>query len=87
MNCVIFDTIFSAINILKDKNDRHQCTGYFSLFLSSAGLSVTRVGLGEEHTLTENMQRKSLDSIEEAMAYKKYVVNFGWRRISDLAAG
>jgi ParB family chromosome partitioning protein len=40
-----------------------------------------------EISLTENMQRKSLNPIEEAMAYKKYVVNFGWGGISDLAAG
>ena len=39
-----------------------------------------------EISLIENIQRKSLDPLEEASAYKKYVLNFGWGGISDLAA-
>jgi len=31
-----------------------------------------------EIQLTENLQRKSMDPIEEAEAYQKYVVDFGW---------
>lgn len=38
-----------------------------------------------EIQLTENLQRKSLDPIEEAEAYQKYVVDFGWGGVSDLA--
>jgi ParB family transcriptional regulator, chromosome partitioning protein len=38
-----------------------------------------------EVSLIENVQRKSLNPIEEAEAYKKYVLNFGWGGISDLA--
>jgi ParB family chromosome partitioning protein len=35
--------------------------------------------------LTENIQRKSMDPMEEAEAFKKYVVDFGWGAVSDLA--
>ena len=38
-----------------------------------------------EVSLIENLQRKSLNPIEEAQAYKKYVTDFGWGGISDLA--
>ena len=37
-----------------------------------------------EIQLTENVQRKSMDPIEEAEAYQKYVHEFGWGGISDL---
>jgi ParB family transcriptional regulator, chromosome partitioning protein len=39
-----------------------------------------------EVSLIENVQRKTLNPIEEAHAYKKYVLNFGWGGISDLAS-
>ncbi|RNJ77471.1 MAG: ParB/RepB/Spo0J family partition protein [Nitrosopumilus sp. H8] len=38
-----------------------------------------------EIQLTENLQRKSMDPLEEAEAYQKYVVDFGWGGVSDLA--
>jgi len=37
-----------------------------------------------EIQLTENIQRKSMDPIEEAEAYQKYVNEFGWGGVSDL---
>ena len=37
-----------------------------------------------EIQLTENVQRKSMDPIEEAEAYQKYVNEYGWGGISDL---
>lgn len=37
-----------------------------------------------EVSLIENIQRKSLDPIEEARAFKKYVDDHGWGGISDL---
>lgn len=38
-----------------------------------------------EVQLTENVQRKSMDPIEEAESYQKYVVDFGWGGIAELA--
>jgi ParB family chromosome partitioning protein len=38
-----------------------------------------------EIQLTENIQRKSMDPIEEAEAFRKYVVDFGWGGVSELA--
>ncbi len=38
-----------------------------------------------EISLIENIQRKRLNPIEEAEAFKKYVSDFGWGGISDLA--
>jgi ParB family transcriptional regulator, chromosome partitioning protein len=38
-----------------------------------------------EVSLIENIQRKTLNPIEEAYAFKKYVQDFGWGGISDLA--
>lgn len=38
-----------------------------------------------EVSLIENIQRRSLNAIEEAHAYKKYISNFGRGGISDLA--
>ncbi len=38
-----------------------------------------------EIQLTENLQRKSMDPIEEAEAFEKYVIDFGWGGVSDLA--
>lgn len=38
-----------------------------------------------EIQLTENIQRKSMDPLEEAEAYQKYVVDYGWGGISVLA--
>ena len=37
-----------------------------------------------EIQLAENLQRKTMDPIEEAEAYQKYVVDFGWGGVSDL---
>ena len=37
-----------------------------------------------EIQLTENLQRKTMDPIEEAEAYQKYVEDFGWGGVSDL---
>lgn len=37
-----------------------------------------------EIQLTENIQRKSMDPIEEAEAYQKYVNEHGWGGVSDL---
>lgn len=39
-----------------------------------------------EIQLTENIQRKTMDPIEEAEAYHLYVVDFGWGGVTDLAA-
>ena len=39
-----------------------------------------------EVSLIENMQRRNMDLIEEAHAFKKYVLTFGWGGISELAA-
>src|SRR5215216_808317 len=36
-----------------------------------------------EVSLTENIQRKSLNPLEEALAFKMYVKDFGWGGISD----
>jgi ParB family transcriptional regulator, chromosome partitioning protein len=38
-----------------------------------------------EIQLTENIQRKTLDPIEEAKAFKKYTFEFGWGGESELA--
>jgi ParB family transcriptional regulator, chromosome partitioning protein len=38
-----------------------------------------------EISLIENIQRKTLSSLEEAHAFKKYVSDFGWGGVSDLA--
>lgn len=38
-----------------------------------------------EIQLTENIQRKSLDAIEEAEAFRRYVDEFGWGGVSELA--
>jgi ParB family chromosome partitioning protein len=39
-----------------------------------------------EASLIENMQRRNMDPIEEAHAFKNYVLTFGWGGISELAA-
>ena len=39
-----------------------------------------------EIQLTENIQRKSLNALEEAEAFKKYVDDFGWGGVSELAS-
>ncbi len=38
-----------------------------------------------EIQLSENIQRKSMDPIEEAEAFRRYVIDFGWGGVSDLA--
>jgi len=38
-----------------------------------------------EIQLTENIQRKSMDPIEEAEAYQKYVNEFGWGGVCELS--
>jgi ParB family chromosome partitioning protein len=38
-----------------------------------------------EIQLTENIQRKSMEPFEEAEAYQKYVVDYGWGGMCDLA--
>lgn len=37
-----------------------------------------------EIQITENVHRKSMDPIEEAEAYQKYVMDFGWGGVSEL---
>ena len=39
-----------------------------------------------EVSLTENIQRKSLDPIEEAKAFKAYVDDLGWGGLTELAS-
>lgn len=39
-----------------------------------------------EIQLTENIQRKTMDPIEEAEAFRRYVVDFGWGGVSELAS-
>lgn len=38
-----------------------------------------------EVSLIENVQRRSMNPVEEAEAYKKYIEEFGWGSASDLA--
>lgn len=38
-----------------------------------------------EISLIENIQRETMEPIEEAEAYKKYVADFGWGSMSELA--
>lgn len=38
-----------------------------------------------EIQLTENMQRKSMDPVEEAEAFRRYVMDFGWGGVTELA--
>lgn len=38
-----------------------------------------------EIQLAENIQRKTMDPIEEAEAFRRYVVDFGWGGVSELA--
>jgi ParB family transcriptional regulator, chromosome partitioning protein len=38
-----------------------------------------------EISLIENVQRKTLTALEEALAFKRYVSDFGWGGVSDLA--
>jgi len=38
-----------------------------------------------EIQLSENIQRKSMDPIEEAEAFRRYVIDFGWGGVSDLS--
>ena len=37
-----------------------------------------------EIQLTENLQRKTIDPVEEALSYQRYVIDFGWGGISEL---
>jgi ParB family transcriptional regulator, chromosome partitioning protein len=38
-----------------------------------------------EIQLTENIQRKSMDPVEEAEAFRRYVIDFGWGGVTELA--
>src|SRR5919199_4601089 len=38
-----------------------------------------------EIQLTENIQRKTMKPIEEAEAFRRYVIDFGWGGVSELA--
>ncbi len=38
-----------------------------------------------EIQLTENMQRRSMDPVEEAEAFRRYVIDFGWGGVTELA--
>jgi ParB family chromosome partitioning protein len=38
-----------------------------------------------EIQLSENIQRKSMDPIEEAEAFRRYVMDYGWGGVNDLA--
>lgn len=38
-----------------------------------------------EISIVENVQRKTLDAVEEAIAFRKYVVDYGWGGAADLA--
>ena len=40
---------------------------------------------GFEIQLSENLQRKTMDPLEEAEAYQKYVAEFGWGGVTDLS--
>jgi ParB family chromosome partitioning protein len=38
-----------------------------------------------EVSLIENIERKGLNAIDEARAFKKYILDFGWGSVTDLA--
>lgn len=38
-----------------------------------------------EIQLSENIQRKSMDPVEEAEAFRRYVMDYGWGGVNDLA--
>lgn len=38
-----------------------------------------------EIQITENLQRKTMDPLEEAEAYQRYVTEFGWGGVTDLS--
>src|SRR5437667_2500752 len=38
-----------------------------------------------EIQLTENMQRKTMDPVEEAEAFRRYVIDLGWSGVTELA--
>src|SRR5438034_10567473 len=38
-----------------------------------------------EIQLAENMQRKSMDPVEEAEAFRRYVIDLGWGGVTELA--
>jgi ParB family transcriptional regulator, chromosome partitioning protein len=38
-----------------------------------------------EFSLTENIQRKTLNPLDEARAFKTYILDFGWGGVSELA--
>ncbi len=38
-----------------------------------------------EISIIENVQRKTLDAVEEAYAFRRYVVDYGWGGVSELA--
>ena len=37
-------------------------------------------------SLTENIQRRSLNPIEEASAFEAYHLNYGWGAVSELTS-
>jgi len=57
------------------------------LGISSASCSIVKADDKDafELSLVENIQRKSLDPIEEGEAFKRYVAEFGWGSMDDLA--
>ena len=40
---------------------------------------------GFEISIIENVQRRTLDAVEEAYAFRRYVVDYGWGGVSELA--
>jgi ParB/RepB/Spo0J family partition protein len=53
----------------------------YEIVKNATGASV----LAFEVALVENIQRKTMNPIEEAEAYKKYINEYGWGGVSDLA--
>jgi len=80
--------------IVRPVNDRYEIVAGNRRFLACKRLGLSRVPCivrlltekeSYEVALIENVQRQSLSPLEEAEAFRTYIVNFGWGGISALA--
>jgi ParB family transcriptional regulator, chromosome partitioning protein len=80
---------------LTERDDFYEVVAGYRRFQACKKLGYKKISshvvkLGDkeafEVSLMENLDRSSLDAIEEGQAFKKYVSDFGWGGVSELAS-
>lgn len=81
---ILIRPLAAGFEIVAGHRRYHACKNLRWRFISAKIRELTDKQ-SYEIQLTENVQRKSMDLLEEAEAFRRYIVDFGWGGVTELA--